>query len=278
VSSKIAKNKSLTSRLLASADLPVLSELLLSKKEIPSSEKVVADFLTKHTEVVVKPLDASHGFGVTTDLTEVKDVLEAIHRAMERSRLKRVLVQEQYRGHDIRVLCINYKSVDSITRIPARVFGNGRDSIEELIQEENNSAVRGKNYMTKLNTIDVQKARQYLGAERIKRVPAAGEEVQVVGISNVGAGGERVNIVAQIPGWMKRMAEVASETLELPVCGVDFLVKKLPQPTSKPEDLQPIILEVNECPMMTMYDDLHSPEQLNVIDAYLDYLESLSTK
>jgi cyanophycin synthetase len=273
--SKVAKNKALTSRLLASADLPVPSELLLSEKNLPDSAKIIASFLAKHSPVVVKPLDASHGHGVTTHITEFKDVMTAIDRALEHSRLKRVLIQQQYDGNDVRIVCINYKFVDSITRVPARIFGNGKDSIEELIQKENDSGHRGENYKTKLNMIDAQKARQYLGAEGIKRVPAANKEVQVVGISNVGAGGERVNIGSQIPDWMKEMAEKAAGTLKLPVCGVDFLIKNLPSPHSKPKELQPIILEVNECPMLTMYDDLHSPEQFKVIDTYLNYLESL---
>lgn len=275
VSSKIAKNKSITSRLLSSAGLPVLDEILLSKKEIDSSLPMIDGFLAKHNKVVVKPLDSSHGYGVTTDLTKLEDVVAAAHRATEQSRLKRALIQEQYEGYDVRVLCINHKFVDSINRIPARVFGNGTDSIEKLIRKENDSMTRGEHYKTKLNFIDMEKARQYLGPERIKKIPAADVEVQVVGISNIGAGGERLNIVHRIPEWMKRMAEEASVVLELPVCGVDFLVKQLPKINSTLEDLYPIILEINECPMMTMYDDLHSPEQLNVIDRYLDYLESL---
>jgi cyanophycin synthetase len=277
-SSKIAKNKSVTSGLLASAGLPVLKELSLAEADIPNSRNVITNFLANYTLAVVKPLDASHGYGVSTNLREEREVMDAIDNSLKYSKLKRVIIQEQYDGTDIRIVCINYKFINSITRVPARVFGNSKDNIEELINKENNSGLRGQKYKTKLNVIDKEKARQYLGSEGIKRVPAANEEVQVVGISNVGAGGERVNMQSQIPDWMKQMAEDASQTLELPVCGVDFLIKNLPTPESTAEELQPIILEVNECPMLTMYDDLHSPEQQQVIDTYLDYLESTHTK
>lgn len=276
--SKISKNKAITSCLLACAEIPVPTEMSLSRKEVENSTDIIRDFLNKQSPVVVKPLDASHGYGITTNLTKIEDTMKAIYGALEFSKLKRILIQKQYTGYDARLICINYKYVDAITRIPARVFGDGKGNIEKLIQKENNSELRGENYKNKLNMIDIEKARQYLGAEGIKRVPAAGEEVQVVGVSNVGVGGERLNICSQIPVWMKQMAETAAKTLELPVCGVDFLIKKLPTTDVAMIDLQPIILEVNECPTLSMYDDLHSPEQLSIIDTYLDYLESIPVK
>lgn len=275
VASKIAKNKSLTSSLLVSAGLPVIPEMMYHKSKIVANKEEIEMFLNEHRAVVVKPLDASHGYGVRTNLTAIDDVIEAAQRAVDHSQLKRVLIQKQYDGHDVRILCINYKFVNSITRLPARVFGDGKSTIEALILAENQSPIRGENYKAKLNIIDIEKARQYLGSKGIKRVPIKGEEVPVVGISNVGAGGERVNIAGQIPGWMKQKAEAAAEILQLPVCGVDFLVRSLPRLDSIEQQLEPVILEVNECPMMTMYDDLDSPQQQAVIDTFLDYLQTI---
>lgn len=269
---KIAKNKSLTSSILASAELPILPEVTIAEREIAAAKGKINTFLKEHRVVVVKPLDASHGYGVRTNINDLEGVIEAANEAASHSTSDKIVIQKQYDGQDVRMLCINHKFVNAITRIPARIFGDGTHTIEQLITLENKSSTRGENYKTKLNIIDVRKVQQYLGSD-INRIPAINEEVQVVGISNIGAGGERRNITGDIPDWMKAMAESVSRVLELPVIGIDFLVKEVPKEYLTIEKLQPIVLEVNECPMLTMYDDLHSSEQSKLIDKYLDYLE-----
>lgn len=269
--SKIAKDKFITNCLLADSGLPVPQELLLSSKE-DFDDNLLAEFMSNHKKTVVKPLDASHGNGITVNIKDMSHLKKSIIKASTSSNGSLILVQEQISGVDVRILCINYKFVDSISRIPAQVIGNGKNTISELVDIVNSHPDRGENYTAKLNYISVDMVEDYLGKNRFNEIPNNGEVVQVVGVSNVGMGGERHNINNDVPQFLKDLAIKASKTMELPVCGVDFMIKKLPNKHDNYEDLDPKIIEVNECPMLTMYDDLNSPEQHRVIDLYLDYL------
>jgi cyanophycin synthetase len=264
---KIAKDKHITSQILASHNLPVVDEMLVSADDLTEPDKV-SQFLGKHGQVVVKPLDASHGKGITVGVSNLEQLKTAVDEALKNSEKTHVLVQRQVQGYDVRLLFIDYKFIDAITRVPASVTGDGRHTVSELIDITNQSPDRGENYKARLNVIPLDKASEFLGEEGLRRVPKAGERVQVIGVSNLGMGGERLNV--ELPDFLMEIGEQVTRILELPVCGVDFLVSSLPTSSSTPEQLNPIILEANECPILTMYDDVQSTKQTAIVDSYLD--------
>lgn len=269
--SKIAKDKYITNQILASYDIPVPKELLINSNDtlsIPQAEK----FLSDNHQIVVKPLDASHGKGITVNITSNQELAIALSVAGDNSANYHILLQEQIHGVDIRVVCIGYGFVDAISRIPASVIGDGVHTIRELVEITNFSDDRGKNYSTKLNIIPIAKVEEFLGKEKINSIPRANEEAQVIGVSNVGMGGTRYNIKSDIPEFLKEIAIQCAKELEIPVCGVDFMVKRLPKRADVFNDLCPHVIEVNECASLTMYDDIHSPEQDALIDKYLDFV------
>ena len=270
---KIAKDKYITNQLLGDAGLPVPAEILLSSASKGAEDiQKVEDFLKINPRVVVKPLDSAHGKGITVDVRDIDKFKQAVDIAAEHSLRGRILVQEQIDGFDVRTVCINYKFVDSMSRSPAAVTGDGQLSVEQLIDQTNASSERGENYKARLNIIPKDKVLQYIGEEGMKKIPASGEVVNVMGISNIGTGGERENVKNKIPAFLREMSEQASRILDLPVTGVDFLIASEPNPGSTKEELKPYIIEVNDCPSLTVYEDLHSPEQNQLIDTYLDYV------
>jgi len=268
---KISKDKVITNQLLAAEGIPVPDELLVQFKQ-PDSEALRA-FVEKHGQVVVKPTDASHGKGITVDVANTHQAEKALREAGDHSSASRAIVQQQISGYDIRVTCINYEYVNAITRLPASVVGDGVHTVRELVDITNSHEDRGLNYRTRLNRIPVDRVEHYLEAESLNRVPTEGETVQVIGVSNVGMGGERQNIDATLPDEIKRLAERITRILQLPVAGVDFMVSHIPVAGSTFENLNPVVIEANGCPMLTLFEDLSDPRQQEVIERYLDYLE-----
>jgi cyanophycin synthetase len=270
---KITDNKYIVNRLLKEQGLPVPEEIVLKYSEInsPETKKLVESFMGVHPNVVVKPLDSAHGRGITLNV-DSSSWDAAAKKASDSSKDGYILVQEQIGGHDVRAVCIGYEYVDAITRVPASVIGDGIHDVGQLIRLANKSPERGENYMARLNVIPIQLAEDYLGKDGLARIPLPGEKVQVVGVSNTGMGGERKNIRDDIPDFLKEYAEKAAETLDLPVCGVDFLVAKEPTAASRIEELKPYIIEVNWCPGFVMYEDINDPGQKALINKYLDYL------
>ncbi len=270
VSAKIAKDKFITNCLLKEAGQFVPAEMLVSLKDEDQSAAI--QFIRQHGSAVLKPLDASHGKGITVNITDEESYVQALDEAQLHTEKSTLVLQEQLSGVDVRIVCIDYKFVDAISRLPASVKGDGKHTVRQLIEITNLSDERGMNYVARLNMIPLDRVEAYLGVEAMERVPQNGEEVQVIGVSNVGMGGVRRNLGQRIPKELRLLAEQAARTLDLPLCGVDFMVKHEPTAEDTIESLSPKIIEVNECPMLTMYEDLQSPEQSAVIDRYLDYV------
>ncbi len=274
ISAKIARDKHITSELLSQGGMAVPAELLLTEKITISDEKLT-DFIDKHTKIVVKPLDAAHGKGITMGVNSLTKLHKAIDYAASNSPSKKVLIQEELYGHDIRIVTLGYEFLESMSRIPPHVIGDGQHTIRELVEEINQHEDRGETYKSRLAKISLDKAEAFLEPGELDRIASADEEVQVIGISNIGTGGTRENTKKTVPEFLINMAITAAKIMELPVCGVDFIVAKKPLPTSTPEELQAKVIEVNSCPSLTHYEDLNSEDQLMAIDKYLDYIESI---
>ncbi|NEP52045.1 MAG: cyanophycin synthetase, partial [Moorea sp. SIO3C2] len=91
--------------------------------------------------IVIKPLNGNHGRGITLDINSWEEAQTAHKTAKEVSRS--VIVERYYKGFDHRILVVNGKVVAVAERIPAHVVGNGRSTIEELIDQTNLDPHRG---------------------------------------------------------------------------------------------------------------------------------------
>lgn len=269
---KMAKDKFITSSILGEAGLPVPDELLLSN----AYDKAEAErFLEQHGRVVVKPLDGAHGKGITTDITEIGQLHKAIATAGTYSRGDWTLMQEQVQGVDVRIVCLEHKYVDAISRSPAAVVGDGVHTVRQLIETTNTGEERGENYKSRLNIIQFDKVEDYIGQDGLASVPRAGQVVQVIGVSNIGMGGDAQNLRDDIPPFMRELAERAAAVMDLPVCGVDFMVDHVPTADDTMETLRPKIIEVNDCPTLSMHEGDRPADEPTFLTMYLDYLAGL---
>lgn len=273
---RASNDKLLTYELLEGKNLPLLELVTVANDNELDEAK---QFINEKGRVVVKPVDGSHGNGITVDVRNedsLKQALQAARKATKQS--KYVIVQEQYDREticDLRMLYIDYKFIGAIWRLPARVFGDGEHTVEQLIDRENSSERRGVAYKAELATIDVERARAYL-EERINDIPAAGQEIQVMGVANYGAGGETVDVTDDIPAWLIEDAERAARACELVVAGVDFMIAQVPNTGQTKEELAPAITEVNKAPLLTMHDTpTHGKGNRGATKAFIDYLATL---
>lgn len=234
-------------------------------------------FLAAHTAVTAKPLDGSHGDGITTSVDTPKRLEIAIKRIMDMGSKTSVLLQKQFESasmYDVRVLIIDGHYVAAIHRLPARVCGDGISSIEALIDRENQHPERGEAYRAKLARIDVERAHMFLG-EKLQDIPAVGEYVTVTGVANYGAGGELIDITDDIPEWMQVEAILAAETLGLKVAGVDFLVDGAPSVSMQRDHQYAVIIEVNKAPSLCIHDEPTRGKARGAVSAYVDYLADI---
>jgi cyanophycin synthetase len=268
-------NKYATYLAFIEAGLPVLPTIRVRKD---TEDDAIDVALGWDTGAVAKPLDASHGDGITTNITDLATIKTALSKAYAASASgKTALLQQMYIGAiDLRLLCIDYTFVAAVRRIPARVFGDGTATIKELITQANSATDRGERYVERLAYISVNEALEYITAtDDISRVPATGEEVMVLGKANYGSGGETENIIDQLPSWLIEMAQKVARTSRLPLCGVDILVNAVPQPHSTEAALHPIVNEINKCPSLYIHEHPTNNAGSAVANTYISYLLSL---
>lgn len=269
VSGLSVDDKFCTHQLLLEAGLPVQDSFLVHD-DVPEE---VLDML--QDGVVVKPVDASHGNGITTHVFSQEDLRSAIQIAQEFNLSARaVIVQKMYHNPiDLRLLCIGDVFVAATLRLPASVKGDGVHTVAELIDIENHT-FRGLPYEAKLARIDPESCGRFLGS-RLGCIPERGEKFVVSGKANYGAGGEVIDISDEIPAWLVQYAENAAKTIGTHVSGVDFLVRTLPSKDHSPEDLLPVITELNKCPSFIIHEEPTSGVARKVTSAYVDYLSTL---
>jgi len=229
----------------------------------PDKPEEAKEFLKKHGKIVVKPIDASHGHGITIGITEYADLTPAIERAIAVCFTNpRALIQECLSPdlQDTRVLVIDYKVIGAINRVPARVTGDGKHTVAELIPIENNT-LRGEPYKAPLAIIPLETALNYLG-DKANTIPSKDEKFRVMPLANYGKGGELIDVTDELTAEMRDQAERVAKLIDLPVAGIDFLGD--------------YFIELNACPSLQIHDEPAVGKPRGAVKAYVDYLEKIS--
>ncbi|NNK81301.1 MAG: ATP-grasp domain-containing protein, partial [Flavobacteriales bacterium] len=145
---ELACDKEDTKYLLERAEVPV------PKGDIVRTEAGLEDAIERiGYPVVVKPIDGNHGRGITTDVQNWEDACAALAAAKEVSRS--VIIEKFIEGDDYRLLVINHKLVAAAKRTAAHVIGDGKSTVQQLIDQTNADPRRGYGHEKVLTLIKV---------------------------------------------------------------------------------------------------------------------------
>jgi D-alanine-D-alanine ligase-like ATP-grasp enzyme len=210
----LAQNKGAANRFLRSRGFPAPDQIVFTGPE--TAERFVA----RHRTVVVKPASQWGGRGVSVDVRTPAELRKAIafaHRYEDE-----ILIEQKVAGIDYRLIFVDYRFVAAIRRDPARVTGNGRDTIRQLIRTQNRIETRtdpSHRIPVDRETLRALDA-QGLGWETIVR---AGRSVAVRRTSNYHTGGSVEMATTAVPPSLVRLARRVARLLKIPVLGIDFL-------------------------------------------------------
>ncbi|TVQ12247.1 MAG: cyanophycin synthetase [Bacteroidetes bacterium] len=188
--------------------------------------------------VVVKPVSGHKGIGVTTGIKNESEVKIAFQNIMDISEKEDIyfdgaIVQEHIAGHDHRILTIDGKFAAALKRIPAYVDGNGQDTIEKLIEEENKKEIRLDNARSPLAKIHIDKELlDYLLLQNLQlnSIPADGERIFLRRVANISAGGVSVNVTHEIHPQNIELAESIAGFFKVKCLGIDVLAADISTP------------------------------------------------
>ncbi len=217
VAMSICDDKRVTRRIVEAAGVRVPAQVAAT----PDVD--VAAFLAAHGTVVVKPARGEQGRGISVGLTTPEDVTEAVERA--RVFCDEVVIEQCFDGHDLRLIVIDYRLVAAALRRPARVVGDGRASLRDLIAAQSRrreAATAGESSIP----IDAETERTAAAAGwGLDDVPPAGTEIAVRRTANLHTGGTIHDVTGETHPALIEAAVSAARAIEIPVTGIDLMVK-----------------------------------------------------
>lgn len=203
--------------------------------------------------LVIKPVDGNHGRGITVDIQNYEDALKAFNNAKESSRSGAIIVEKFITGEDYRLLVINNKLVAGAKRTPAHVIGNGKSTVQELIDEVNKDPRRGYGHENVLTQITVNELTKNIikdASYTLESVIPEGERLILKDTANLSTGGTAEDVTDIIHPANVSMAERISKIIDLDICGIDIMTTDISKPLSETGGA---VLEVNAGPGFRMH-------------------------
>ncbi|WLQ11628.1 N-acetylglutaminylglutamine synthetase [Hahella aquimaris] len=241
LSMSLCQNKMLTHRTCARAGLrtPIY--------QLYQSREQAEEFLADHGAVVVKPLDSEQGKGISVDIRNVDDLHAAISKAESVS--SSVLLETYHPGFDLRVVVIDFDTVAAAIRRPAEIYGNGRDSIRTLVEKQSRrrAAATGGESQIPIDA-ETERCIREAGYDWDSVLPVEAH-LFVRRTANLHTGGTLIDVTDDLHPELRAAAEEAARALQIPVVGMDFIVKDHTSPDY-------VIIEANERPGL----ENHAPQ------------------
>ncbi|MFT5742614.1 MAG: cyanophycin synthetase, partial [Paracoccaceae bacterium] len=203
--------------------------------------------------VVVKPLDANHGRGVSINLLKDEAVKAGFAEAEIHSKSAAILVESFITGFDHRMLVVNNKLVAVAKRVPGHVIGDGKHSISDLVDITNEDPRRGIGHQKVLTMLEIDNQAKRLIADAghtTDTVLDAGVVFYLRATANLSTGGTAIDLTDVVHPDNRDMAERAIMAVGLDVGGVDFLIDDI---TKSYKDIGGAIVEVNAAPGFRMH-------------------------
>ena len=241
IGQSIASDKNLTKERLRIVGVPVPEG-----RGADSAEDAWSAACEIGLPVVVKPCDANHGRGVSINLATREQVLAAYSIAETEG--SGVLVERLATGAEHRLLVVGNRLVAATRGEPDEIVGDGRQTVEQLVDELNRDPRRGGGWRGQLSHIglgplaDLTLAQQ--GCTR-QSIPPAG--AHVVLHHN---GDYTIDETDEVHPAVAAAAVAAAAAVGLDIAGLDLIADDISRPL---ESQGGVVLEVNAGPSLSMH-------------------------
>lgn len=265
ISVDIAGNKHATKKLLGDMGVPVPKGYKI--REIEDLEDTID---TVGYPVVIKPLDGNHGKGATVGINNLDDAKVAFEKAKEYSR--NIIVEKQLEGEDFRALVVNNRLIAVAERVPAHVVGDGKSSIQKLIDKTNDDPRRGYGHENVLTLIDIDNHTLRCirkGGYELESVLPKGERLLLKTTANISTGGTAIDRTDEVHPENVFLFERIAKIIGLDVAGVDVIAPNVSEPLRENGGG---IIEVNAAPGFRMHLSPSEGIGRNVAEHVIDML------
>ena len=272
----IQKDKWATNLVIERMGLPIPKWQVIDNKS--QIEKIWSQY---NKPVVIKPVGLNGGHGVVVGINKLEEAERAFEFAQDACKRhvgkdwqNKIMIQEQVKGEDYRLLVINGKLEITTKRIPAFVIGNGKDTIEKLIEETNKDPRReitSPTHTLKPILID-EPLLAYLKEQglTLNSVPTKDTRVFVRKVASMSQGGITEDFTNNVGPEIKAIVESIATSIHAFTLGVDILCQDISKPLTKENGA---ILEINMMPegYLNVYPVIGKTRE----DVYVKYVKTL---
>lgn len=243
IGESISRDKDLTKSLLESCGVPVPEGRMVDS---PGDAWDAAERIG--VPVVVKPYDGNHGRGVFTNLMTREEVETAYSVAIDEG--NGVIVERFVPGNEHRLLVVGGRLVAAAMGETASVVGDGKSTIDELIESQINSDPRrGSTEDHPLNRVRLDSAARLelkrQGLVDGNSVPTEGCHVLIQRNGNVA-----FDVTDRVHPSVAAHASLAARVVGLDIAGVDLVAEDISRPLAEQRGA---IVEVNAGPGLLMH-------------------------
>ena len=253
----LASDKNITKEVLARAGVPVpVGTIVTDESELDEA------FALLGYPLVIKPLDANQGKGVTTGISDMQMARNAYLLASSFS--DKVIVEQFVAGNDYRLLVIGNKFSAAAKRTAAMVYGDGISTIRELINQTNLDPRRGDGHENKLTRVVIDKnLTEYLRAQDLSldSVLTSDRGIKLSDAANLSKGGTSEDVTEHLHPEIVMMAERVAKLIGLDICGIDIIAQDITRPLAESGTA---VIEVNASPgfRMHLYPSVGKPRDV----------------
>ncbi|MBL0103477.1 MAG: cyanophycin synthetase [Bacteroidetes bacterium] len=262
---EVACDKEETKNLLEAASIPVpRGRVVYDEEDLESAVRRIG------YPIVLKPVGGNHGRGATINVMTWDEAVEALAIAKRVSR--GVIVEKFITGYDHRLLVIDYKFVAGAKRTPAMVTGDGKHTIQELVDIVNSNPLRGYGHEKVLTAIKIDDMSLGMIEEKgytLQTVLKAGEELHLKRTANLSTGGTSTDVTEVVHPYNVFMAERIARIIGLDICGIDIMTPDIRVPLHENGGA---VLEVNAGPGFRMHIAPAEGLPRNVAEPVVDML------
>lgn len=231
-------------------------------------DKAFAEAFVDADQVVVKAHSLTLGRGVflQVDSSTFRDrFAECVEIQRQRGHQPLVLVQEMVTGFEMRATVIEGRLHNVLVRIPAYVTGDGKATVDELIDRKNDERLQCGFFRNKLIRRDAN-LEAHIAAQgtQLTSTPAEGERVLLSSISNSAYGGETAVVTELVSDAVVETALDATAAIPgLTTAGIDIMVDRF-------DSDRPVVIEVNSFPHAQLSAYPYYGKSANPLPSYLE--------
>uniref|UniRef100_Q3AS13 D-alanine-D-alanine ligase and related ATP-grasp enzymes-like protein n=1 Tax=Chlorobium chlorochromatii (strain CaD3) TaxID=340177 RepID=Q3AS13_CHLCH len=216
----LSNDKPITKAVFNSLGVPTPKDVV-----IKSSNELETAIAAIGYPCVLKPTNTGGGKGVIANIRNFTQLLNAFTYARQFTK-DAIMVERFICGDDYRLMVIDGKFVAAIKREPAKVIGNGKSAIRELIQQLNSKRsinLRKSNYLRPILIDKIlleQLAKQEMSLDNIL---SAERHISLRSNANLSTGGTCTDVTHLVHPTITQCVEQLSVTTGFGTAGFDYI-------------------------------------------------------